>query len=248
VVAALSIELERDGFLDVASTRAGLVVLAAFLLSFLFIRASARLMRSPRVTWWPGSIETEGGLQVHHLAFGIVLLLAAGFALALQPASPWLEIAAAGFGIGAGLTLDEYALWLHLEDVCWAEEGRRSVDAVVVAALVGRPAADGLHPVLDGRRDADDPRHDRGRAGHRDRRSAEAQVPARRRRDARPDRRSRGRRPARQARVAIGAPVLRAREREARPRDAALRAARAPLPALPRHLAGALAVDRRNEG
>jgi hypothetical protein len=94
-------------------------------------------MRSPKVPWWPGSVTTEGGLHVHHLVFGIVLLLATGFALALQPPSPWLEILAAGFGIGAGLTLDEYALWLHLEDVYWAEEGRRSVDAVVIAAVLG---------------------------------------------------------------------------------------------------------------
>jgi hypothetical protein len=94
-------------------------------------------MRSPKVPWWPGSVKTEGGLHVHHLVFGIVLLLATGFALALQPASPWLEIFAAGFGIGAGLTLDEYALWLHLEDVYWAEEGRRSVDAVVIATVLG---------------------------------------------------------------------------------------------------------------
>jgi hypothetical protein len=94
-------------------------------------------MRSPKVSWWPGSVTTEGGLHVHHLVFGIVLLLATGFGLALQPPSPWLEILAAGFGIGAGLTLDEYALWLHLEDVYWAEEGRRSVDAVVIAALLG---------------------------------------------------------------------------------------------------------------
>lgn len=107
------------------------------LVSFLFIRTSARLMRSPKVPWWPGSVQTEGGLHVHHLVFGIVLMLALGFALALQPPSPWLEIFAAGFGIGAGLTLDEYALWLHLEDVYWAEEGRRSVDAVVIAALLG---------------------------------------------------------------------------------------------------------------
>ena len=107
------------------------------LVSFLFIRTSARLMRSPKVPWWPGSVQTEGGLHVHHLVFGIVLMLALGFALALQPPSPWLEIFAAGFGIGAGLTLDEYALWLHLEDVYWAEERRRSVDAVVIAALIG---------------------------------------------------------------------------------------------------------------
>ena len=42
---------------------------------------------------------------MHHLVFGIALLLATGFALALQPESPWLEIVAAGFGNGAGLTL-----------------------------------------------------------------------------------------------------------------------------------------------
>jgi hypothetical protein len=103
-------------------------------------------MRSPKVTWWPGSIKTEGGLHVHHLVFGIVLLLSMGFVLALQPASPWLEIVAAGFGIGAGLTLDEYALWLHLEDVYWAEEGRRSVDAVVIAALLGGLLVAGFLP------------------------------------------------------------------------------------------------------
>jgi hypothetical protein len=137
MIAGIVLEFEGEGFLDAASTRAGLILLAGFLLSFLFIRTSARLMRSPRVPWWPGSVTTEGGLHVHHLVFGIVLLLSMGFALALQPPSPWLEIVAAGFGVGAGLTLDEYALWLHLDDVYWAEEGRRSVDAVVIAALVG---------------------------------------------------------------------------------------------------------------
>jgi len=107
-------------------------------------------MRSPKVPWWPGSVSTEGGLHVHHLVFGIVLLLAMGFALALQPPSPWLEIFAAGFGIGAGLTLDEYALWLHLEDVYWAEEGRRSVDAVVIAAVLGGLLLMGFLPFSTG--------------------------------------------------------------------------------------------------
>src|ERR671921_372986 len=131
------LELEGESFLGADAERAGLILLAAMLLAFLFIRTSARLMRSPRVPWWPGSVTTEGGLHVHHLVFGIVLMLLAGFVLALQPGSPWLEVVAAAFGIGAGLTLDEYALWLHLEDVYWAEEGRRSVDAVIVAAVVG---------------------------------------------------------------------------------------------------------------
>ena len=147
MLGAIVLELEGEGFLDGASERAGLIVLAAFLASFLFIRTSARLMRSPRVTWWPGSIKTEGGLHVHHLVFGIVLLIAMGFVLALQPSSPWFELVAAGFGIGAGLTLDEYALWLHLDDVYWAEQGRRSVDAVIIAALIGGLVLMGFLPV-----------------------------------------------------------------------------------------------------
>lgn len=111
------------------------LLLAAFLASFLAIRTSARLMRSPQVPWWPGSVKVEG-LHVHHFVFGIVAMLVAGFlAFAVDPASPWLDVLAVAFGIGAGLTLDEFALWLHLDDVYWSEEGRKSLDAVVVATL-----------------------------------------------------------------------------------------------------------------
>jgi hypothetical protein len=130
---------------------AGVLLLAGFLASFGFIRMSTRLMRSPKVSWWPGSIKTEGGLHVHHLVFGIVLLMLAGFCeFALQPDSPWLEILAVAFGVGVGLTLDEFALWLHLEDVYWAEEGRRSVDAVIFATLIGGALVLGFTP-LEGR-------------------------------------------------------------------------------------------------
>jgi hypothetical protein len=136
VLAELELTFGGDNFLDPAAQRSGLVMLGSLLVSFLLIRTSTRLMRSPRVPWWPGSIKT-GGVHVHHLVPGIVLMLLCGFLLALQPDSPWIELVAAGFGIGAGLTLDEYALWLHLDDVYWAEEGRQSVDAVVIAATVG---------------------------------------------------------------------------------------------------------------
>jgi hypothetical protein len=70
--------------------------------------------------------------------WGIVLILLSGFLnFVLAPSSPGSEILAALFGIGAGLTLDEFALWVHLEDVYWSKEGRSSIDAVVVAALLG---------------------------------------------------------------------------------------------------------------
>ncbi len=129
------------GFSGSAAPRTSVLILfGAFLISFLFIRTSARLMRSPKVPWWPGSVTTEGGLHVHHLVFGIVLMLIGGtlgFAID-ETQTPWIEIAAAAFGIGAGLTFDEFALWVHLQDVYWSEEGRQSVDAAIVAiAFVG---------------------------------------------------------------------------------------------------------------
>jgi len=134
-------------FLDDRGQRAGFVLLGFFLASFLFIRTSARLIRDPKVTWWPGSVTTKGGLHLHHLVWGIVLVLASGFLnFVLQPGSPWLEIFAAGFGIGAGLTLDEFALWIHLEDVYWSKEGRASIDAVVVATLLGGLIVLGIAP------------------------------------------------------------------------------------------------------
>jgi hypothetical protein len=134
-------------FLDVQSQRAGFVLLGAFLISFLFIRTSARLMRSPKVSWWPGSVTTGGGLHLHHLVWGIVLLLVSGFlGFVTKPQSPWDEILAGLFGVGAGLTLDEFALWIYLRDVYWTEEGRSSFDAVIVATVLGGLIVVGLGP------------------------------------------------------------------------------------------------------
>jgi hypothetical protein len=145
---AITITFELPAhFLDLRSQRAGFVLLASFLVSFLFIRTSARLMRSPKVPWWPGSVTTEGGLHLHHLVWGIVLILFSGFLeFATTPVSPWNEILAAMFGVGAGFTLDEFALWVYLRDVYWAEEGRSSFDAVVTATLIGGLVVLGLSP------------------------------------------------------------------------------------------------------
>jgi hypothetical protein len=124
----------------------GFVVLLAFIAAFLFIRTSARLARSPRVPWWPGSVEA-GGVHIHHLVWGISLLLLSGFAAFVSDLySPWWQITSATFGIGAGLTLDEFALWLYLEDVYWSSQGRDSIDAVVVAALLAALVVVGVQP------------------------------------------------------------------------------------------------------
>jgi hypothetical protein len=119
-----------------ANEKQGLfLVLVGFILSFAFIRMSTRLMRSPRVTWWPGSVVSDSGVHVHHLVFGIVTMMIAGtLGLAALGDSPYTEICAFFFGIGAGLTIDEFALWVYLDDVYWAEEGRASIDATVITA------------------------------------------------------------------------------------------------------------------
>jgi hypothetical protein len=110
------------------------LVLAGFILSFALIRMSTRLMRSPRAPWWPGSV-VSGGVHLHHLVFGIVTMMIAGtLGFATLGHSPYVEICAFAFGVGAGLTIDEFALWVHLDDVYWAEEGRSSIDATVIAA------------------------------------------------------------------------------------------------------------------
>lgn len=123
------------------------LVLMGFILSFAFIRMSTRLMRSPKVPWWPGSIVSDGGVHVHHLVFGIVTMMIAGAGgFASLGDSPWLEIFAFAFGVGAGLTIDEFALWVYLEDVYWAEEGRSSIDATVIAAAAMMLALLGFTP------------------------------------------------------------------------------------------------------
>ncbi|HEX2162004.1 MAG TPA: hypothetical protein VHF88_09320 [Thermoleophilaceae bacterium] len=134
--ADIQLELTQE-FLGSPGQRAGFLVLAGLLGGFLFIRTSARLIRM-QVSWWPGNVETSSGLHIHHLVWGIVTIMASGFLMfSFQPDSPWMEILAVAFGIGCGLTLDEFALWLHLEDVYWTAEGRSSVDAVIVASLIG---------------------------------------------------------------------------------------------------------------
>ena len=146
MLGAVSFELDTNAAFDTADQRAGLILLLSMLLSFGFIRFSTRMIRA-EVSWWPGNV-TPGGLHIHHLVFGIVMMMVAGFvAFAVQPYSPWFEIAAAVFGVGMGLTLDEFALWLYLDDVYWSDEGRSSVDAVVFAAIIGGGIIIGFVPL-----------------------------------------------------------------------------------------------------
>lgn len=127
--------------------RHGIFLLTAFLVTFLVTRFWVRMQRSGP-DWWPSSLSA-GDTHVHHLVPGIFLILISGFLALVVPSDPDGHIHDALsvlFGVGAALTLDEYALWLHLEDVYWADEGRRSVDVIVVAFGFGMLFVIGFTP------------------------------------------------------------------------------------------------------
>lgn len=84
-----------------------------------------------------------GGRHLHHLVFGISGLLGTGYLWLLQVGTGHPgghRVVSRGtavlYGGAAALTLDEFALWLNLQDVYWAKEGRESIDAVVLFGAV----------------------------------------------------------------------------------------------------------------
>ena len=106
-----------------------LVSALAFLIVFAGTRIVTHLLRAES---GGGGIEIAG-LHVHHVVFGLVLVLASGL-LDVNQVAPRLR--AALFGAGSALILDEFALVLNLADVYWAPQGRESIDAVVVFATL----------------------------------------------------------------------------------------------------------------
>lgn len=116
----------------------------SFFLTFAVTRIithSARGSADPFQFWFDG-------IHVHHLVWGILLLLIVGYLWLVQvdtrAAGPSIRIGrltALLYGAGAALTLDEYALWLNLADVYWESAGRASIDAV---ALFGALVSAGL--------------------------------------------------------------------------------------------------------
>jgi len=82
-----------------------------------------------------------GGRHLHHLVFGIFGLLGSGYVWLLIADDPKRSprdqrLTSAAYGLGAAVTLDEFALWLNLEDVYWARQGRESVQALMLFGAV----------------------------------------------------------------------------------------------------------------
>jgi hypothetical protein len=131
LITAALLKVDPFGDRSRQGSTSAFLVLLAFVVAFLLIRTSSRLSRS--VAWWPGSVRS-GDVHIHHLVWGICLMMLSGFlSFVAVDGSPLSHLTAIGFGVGAGFTMDEFALWVHLEDVYWEKEGRRSVDAAVIA-------------------------------------------------------------------------------------------------------------------
>ncbi len=78
-----------------------------------------------------------GGVHIHHQVFGIVMMFVFGLLMvAINPLDGQLNVFAVCFGIGVGLAFDEFALWLHLDDVYWSQLGRKSIDAVAIVLVL----------------------------------------------------------------------------------------------------------------
>ena len=107
-----------------------------FFLTFALTRAVTHAIKSGKGPFH--NIGGKGGPHIHHMTFGIICNLFVGYLWVLQlgtrerPSARLSRVTSFLFGAGSALTLDEFALWLNLEDDYWSSKGRESIDAVVL--------------------------------------------------------------------------------------------------------------------
>ncbi|MGI8572924.1 MAG: hypothetical protein ACR2L9_09930 [Solirubrobacteraceae bacterium] len=108
----------------------------AFTTAFATARA---ITHSIRAGAGPFHNISAGGRHIHHSTFGILGLLACGYVwtyqwgVGMDPDQRWSSrVSATLYGIAGALTLDEFALWLDLQDDYWTKQGRKSIDAVAL--------------------------------------------------------------------------------------------------------------------
>lgn len=102
-------------------------ILFSFLATFILSRVTVYLIMARKM---PDFYFYLGGTPVHHLNYGIFLLAGVGAYMLLRPTANrrWIAVL---YGIGLGLTFDEFGMWLHLGGSYWQ---RASWDAVAVIA------------------------------------------------------------------------------------------------------------------
>ncbi|HZB88828.1 MAG TPA: hypothetical protein VE291_09245 [Terracidiphilus sp.] len=142
VVLLVLLQLTRLGFL-IRSTIPDRPRRRMFLasLSFLITFLGVRLIVSQIIqNHGPFEWVMVRGMHIHHLVWGILILLLVGYGWLLDlgrshsPMSIFLSrLMSVSYGVGAALTLDEFALWLNLEpDAYWSRSGRLSIDAIIL--------------------------------------------------------------------------------------------------------------------
>ena len=131
-------QVARAGYREVSTRENSMFnLLTSFAATFLIARGTTYLLRGRR-TVGPFRNLRVGRRHIHHFVPGIVIAFCAGAAAILirdERVEPWLAVP---FGVGMGLTLDESALLLELEDVYWSREGLLSVQiTLAVMAMLG---------------------------------------------------------------------------------------------------------------
>lgn len=118
--------------------RVAVRTLTSYLITFAILRVITAIIQYNVFPNGPFHfVMTKSGLHIHHLFWGILLLMATGFAALATRAPEWHLRIAIVFGVALGLTLDEFAMWLRLADVYWTPQGIESLKAgAVVAALL----------------------------------------------------------------------------------------------------------------
>ena len=115
--------------------RVALRALFTFLITFGILRALTAVIHFDVFPHGPfRNLVTASGLHIHHLFWGILLLMATGFIGLATRSEKWHLRVAMIFGVALALTLDEFALWLRLADVYWSPEGIESIKAAAVVA------------------------------------------------------------------------------------------------------------------
>jgi hypothetical protein len=133
-----TVEAAAVGYQEVSTREnAAFNLLTSFVASSVLARGIALLLRSRRSVG-PFRDLRVGGRHIHHFVPGIVMSFVSGAAAIVtrdERIEPKLALV---FGTGMGLTLDESALLLELEDVYWTKKGLLSVQiTLAVISLIG---------------------------------------------------------------------------------------------------------------
>ena len=145
-------QVARAGYLEGSSRENAMFnLMSSFVGTFLTARGITYLLRH-RSRFGPFRNVRVGRRHIHHFVPGIVVAFASGAAAIVtrnEDFDPWLAFP---FGVGMGLTLDESALLLELEDVYWTREGLLSVQITLAVMALLASVALGLRFLRRGER------------------------------------------------------------------------------------------------